>query len=63
MKDRPADKPNLWRFTDLETASDAIHRKNVSEIPTTVECRFLSILQINQTNDKKILNNLSLSFA
>ena len=53
MKDRTASKPNLWRFTDEETASDSIHRKNVSKTPTTVECRFLNILQINQTNHKK----------
>ena len=53
MKDRTAGKPNLWRFTDEETASDAIHRKNVSEIPITVECRYMNILQINQTNHKK----------
>ncbi|MEC8204484.1 MAG: hypothetical protein VX075_13470, partial [Pseudomonadota bacterium] len=53
VKDRIADKPNLWRFTDEETASDAVHRKNIIEIPTTVECRFIDILQINQTNHKK----------
>ena len=53
MKDRTAGKPNLWRFTDEEPASDAIHRKNLSKIPTTVECRFVDILKINQTNHKK----------
>ena len=53
MKGRIADKPNLWRFTDEGTASDAVHRKNIIEIPATVECRFIDILQINQTNHKK----------